>query len=308
MINIRQLKVENVLFEYITEDRNIYIFNTNNDRMVKTTDEMIGYLEDYQIADETNDSAVDKFIFDKRKKRPFELKLARFSVENRHFSKIFRLFDTLYFRLFMGITALAGFVLLPLFIADGATSYMDNSLHLDWKGAVMIYLSQLIITAFHELGHYYYYQKYINSEKFRFGILLRYLFLFLFYTNVNFIDRLPKKQQIKILLAGVQVQASINGMLLFSMLVVQSPFLLSLFFINLINIIINLVPFLKTDGYWVMNLMIGSDDYMRSFKNWITRKKETIKFSELFFSIINILCIVYILLSGTYHFISLIFR
>ncbi|TFJ44234.1 hypothetical protein CKN80_07825 [Carnobacterium divergens] len=307
MINIRQLKVENVLFEYITEDRSIYIFNTNNDRMVKTTDEMIEYLEDYQIADETNDPAVDKFIFDKRKKRPFELKFARVSVEKRFFSKIFRLFDTLYFRLFMGIAALVGFVLLPLFLADGATSYMNNSLHLDWKGAVMIYLGQLIITTFHELGHYYYYQKYINSEKFRFGILLRYFFLFLFYTNVNFIDRLPKKQQIKILFAGVQVQASVNGVLLFIMLFVQSPFLLSLFFINLINIIINLVPFLKTDGYWVVNLMIGSDDYMRSFKNWITRKKTTIKFSELLFSTINIICIAYILFSGSYQLIRLIF-
>ncbi|MFG5486058.1 hypothetical protein ACFJX2_14095, partial [Enterococcus faecalis] len=97
---------------------------------------------------------------------------------------------------------------------------------MDWRTLVVVYVGQLIITMIHELGHYYYYQKYISSNQFRFGFLLRYFFLFMFYTNVNFIEQLSKKKQLKIMIGGIQIQMMISGILCLIMLVNSSRILI----------------------------------------------------------------------------------
>lgn len=55
MLDVRYLKVDQVLFEYIECDEGVYIYNTNNERMVQSTIDMINYLKEYKSGDSTND-------------------------------------------------------------------------------------------------------------------------------------------------------------------------------------------------------------------------------------------------------------
>ena len=48
MLDVRYLKVDQVLFEYIECDEGVYIYNTNNERMVQSTIDMINYLKEYK--------------------------------------------------------------------------------------------------------------------------------------------------------------------------------------------------------------------------------------------------------------------
>lgn len=307
MLDVYQLKVQHVLFEYIQCDEEIYIFNTENDRMVKTTGEMITYLETYKPDNTHNDLAIDKFIFDAGKRKFWEFKLKGFSIPKRFFSTFLHFMEFKYTSILCKLFAIIGVLLLPIFLQKGFNSYAVGTTEFSWAMVLVLYVSQIVITMLHELGHYYYYQKYITSNKIRFGLLLRYFFLFMFYTNVNFMDHLSKRKQLKIMIAGVQTQWIINGVLCIVMLFKTSEFLLLLFFLNLLNIVINLVPFIKTDGYWIINLLIGSDDYMLSFKNWIRKKNKSIKGSELLLATFNIVVITYVLVNGLTRIIQIFF-
>jgi putative peptide zinc metalloprotease protein len=305
MLDVRHLKVEQVLFEYIECDEDVYIFNTNNERMVQSTSEMIDYLKAYEAGNIANDPAIDNFIFGAGKRKLLEFKLKGFSISKTFFSVFLTFMDTPIIATIRHILTWIGIILLPLFFQRGLTGYFTEMERMDWKVLVVVYGSQLLITMIHELGHYYYYQKYITSDQFRFGFLLRYFFLFMFYTNVNFMDQLPKKKQLKIMLAGVQIQLMISGIICLMMMCTSSNVLTLLFFLNVFNILINLVPFIKTDGYWIINLLIGSQDYMNSFKAWIKREKRDIKRSEILLSLVNIVVIFYIVLTGVIKLIQM---
>ena len=60
-----------------------------------------------------------------------------------------------------------------------------------------------------------------------------------------------------------------------------------------------MMPFLKLDGYWIINQMIGSEDYMNSFKQFIF-KRQKIKSSELLLGLVNCILIATVILSGVY--------
>lgn len=307
MLDVRQLKVEHVLFEYVQCDEEVYIYNTKNERMVKTTNEMIAYLETYEPDNNHNDPAIDKFIFGSGKRKFLEFKLKGFSIPKHFFSTFLNFMSSRYAFMLCKLFTLIGMLLLPIFLQKGFNSYTTRATEFNWLMLFGLYASQIAITMFHELGHYYYYQKYITSNKFRFGFLLRYFFLFMFYTNVNFMDHLSKRKQLKIMIAGVQTQLIISGILCTVMLFKTSDFLLMLFFLNLLNIVINLVPCIKTDGYWIINLLIGSEDYMLAFKKWIRRKNKSIKASELLLAMFNVVAITYVLINGLTQIIQIFF-
>lgn len=307
MLDVRHLKVEQVLFDYIECDEDVYIFNTNNERMVQSTSEMIDYLREYEPGNNTNDPAIDKFIFGAGKRKLLEFKLKGFSISKTFFSVFLKFMDTPAATTIRLILTGLGILLLPLFFQRGLADYFTEMERIDWKVLVIVYISQLMITMIHELGHYYYYQKYIRSDQFRFGFLLRYFFLFMFYTNVNFMDQLSKKKQLKIMLAGVQIQLMISGIICLLMFCVSSRILTLLFFLNVLNILINMVPFIKTDGYWIINLLIGSQDYMSSFKSWLKREKKDIKRSEILLSLVNVSVIFYIILTGVIQLVQVFF-
>ncbi|MBO0441059.1 hypothetical protein [Candidatus Enterococcus ikei] len=307
MLDVQQLKVQHVLFEYVQCNEEVYIFNTKNERMVKTTNEMIVYLETYEPDNNHNDPLVDKFIFGAGKRKFLEFKLKGFSIPKQFFSTFLYFMEFKYTSILCKLFAIIGVLLLPIFLQKGFNSYTAGTAEFSWLMLFGLYVSQIVITMLHELGHYYYYQKYISSNKFRFGFLLRYFFLFMFYTNVNFMDHLSKRRQLKIMMAGVQTQLIISGILCTAMLFKTSEFLLMLFFLNLLNIVINLVPFIKTDGYWIINLLIGSEDYMLAFKNWIRRTNKSIKGSELLLALFNVAVITYVLVNGLKQIIQVFF-
>ncbi|MEI5994172.1 hypothetical protein [Candidatus Enterococcus mansonii] len=307
MLDVQRLKVQHVLFEYIQCNDDVYIFNTKNERMIKTTSEMIDYLETYELDNNQNDSAIDKFIFGAGKRKILEFKLKGFSIPKEFFSTFLNFMSSRYTLMLCKLFTLIGVILLPVFLQKGFNSYTVETTEFNGLMLFGLYVSQIVITMLHELGHYYYYQKYITSNQFRFGFLLRYFFLFMFYTNVNFMDHLSKRKQIKIMIAGVQTQLIISGILCTVMLFKTSDFLLMLFFLNLLNIFINLVPVVKTDGYWIINLLIGSEDYMLAFKHWVRRENKSIKGSEFLLAIFNVGVIICILVNGLTKIIQIFF-
>lgn len=307
MLDVRYLKVDQVLFEYIECDEGVYIYNTNNERMVQSTIDMINYLKEYKSGDSTNDPAIDNFIFGAGKRKLLDIKLKGFSISKSFFLVFFKFMDATIITKIRFAFTLIGVILLPFFFQKELIVYFTEMKRVDWRTLVVVYVGQLLITMIHELGHYYYYQKYISSNQFRFGFLLRYFFLFMFYTNVNFIEQLSKKKQLKIMIGGIQIQMMISGILCLIMLVNSSRILILLFFLNSFNILINLLPFIKTDGYWIVNLLIDSQDYMSSFKSWIKKEKKDIRLVEILLSLANIVIIFFIILMGAIQLIQLFF-
>jgi len=164
---------------------------------------------------------------------------------------------------------------------------------------IYIYVAQLFIVSFHEFSHYYTYRKYIRSDKMRFGIIIRYFFLLLFFTNVNYMRTLDKRKKIAIMLSGVMGQMILGSLLAIMYLLSSSDVILYIYITNCIIIFTNMMPFLKLDGYWIINQMIGSEDYMNSFKQFIF-KRQKIKASELLLGLVNCILIATVILSGVY--------
>ena len=62
---------------------------------------------------------------------------------------------------------------------------------------------------------------------------------------------------------------------------------------------------MRLDGYWLINELINSKDYMKSFYSFVG-KKEKIRPIELILSVINILLILLILTGGTMAILKLL--
>ncbi len=136
----------------------------------------------------------------------------------------------------------------------------------------MLILNVLIII--HEIGHAAVAKKFgIETNELGFGI---YVTSFVFYVNLTQVWTLDKNKRIYINLAGVYTQliaGVLIGLLLFFF---TSPrivyFMMFLIVSNFFNVISNLIPYLKTDGYWVYsdyfninNLRDKSTSFLKEF-------------------------------------------
>lgn len=163
------------------------------------------------------------------------------------------------------------------------------------------------ILILHELGHSFAARKYnVNVKEIGFGI---YYILPVFYVDLNEAWKLEKNKRVIINLSGIYLQL-FSGILLFLLSVIfknQSNILMNLYFINLSIVILNLNPFLKFDGYWILSDLINENDLNKTsnlvIKDLIKFKKPNEKWIVIFYSIsklIFIYCVISLLIKSMY--------
>lgn len=111
-------------------------------------------------------------------------------------------------------------------------------------------LSILLLLIGHEFGHILGSEKFgIKSKEIGFGF---YGLLPVLYTNITPIWRLDQRKRNIVNLSGIYVQLLAGFLLGLTNLFIDSVIILSIIRINVLVIIINLNPFFKFDGYWVL--------------------------------------------------------
>lgn len=121
------------------------------------------------------------------------------------------------------------------------------------------YLSLFIIMFVHELGH--------ASSAIKSGIKPRsiglgfYTIMPAMYTDLTDIWRLSSNKKVKINLSGIFIQLIINILIVSIINLTDEDLVQSIaskiYFVNSLLIILNLVPFLKFDGYWILSDFFG---------------------------------------------------
>jgi putative peptide zinc metalloprotease protein len=289
----------NVEIEYFESD-DIYLFNPKNDKMIKADPPTFEFIKNYDSHDpEQKVPGLENFLFGKKKINWMHFKIIRFEIPSQVFNKVNALEKYTFFKIFF-ITSVLFFLLsMPFIISRAVSAYQSGTHSFSFTHLIYIYLAQLIIIMLHEFGHYYSYNKYIGTTKMRFGVLVRYLFLLLFYNNVNFMRTLEKREKLWITISGVLTQLFAGGILAAIYLMSFNNIILYIYAVNILIAATNLLPFLRLDGYWALNLLISSEDYMREFKNWIFKRKRIRKI-EFVLGVLNLLLIIGVLSSGLY--------
>ena len=121
------------------------------------------------------------------------------------------------------------------------------------------YLSLFIIMFVHELGH--------AASAIKSGIKPRsiglgfYTIMPAMYTDLTDIWRLSSNKKVKINLSGIFIQLIINILIVSIINLTDEDLVQSIaskiYFVNSLLIILNLVPFLKFDGYWILSDFFG---------------------------------------------------
>ena len=306
MKEVHNLNVCNVNLEYYIEDY-VYIYNPKNERMLQADQNTLEYLKSYNIETSEKVEGLERFLFGNKKYNLLNFKLLTLSVSTKRFETLYKIGNIKFFKyLFLCLLIIFG-TTFPFVIKEAYSFYNSNSMNFNVYYLLYIYIAQLFIISFHEFSHYYTYRKYIKSNNMRFGIIIRYFFLLLFFTNVNYMRTLERKQKISIMLSGIVGQMLLGSLLAIVYFLSKSDVILYVYLINCIIIFINMMPFLKLDGYWVINLIIGSEDYMKNFKKFILNRQK-IKSSELLLGLVNFILITAVISSGVYWVFDIVRR
>ena len=121
--------------------------------------------------------------------------------------------------------------------------------------------AMLIVMACHELGHSVAAARY-GCRHHRIGLGVFFI-LPVFYADVSEIWRLPVPKRIVVSAAGIAVQLWIGAALTLAGYFVPtsvSPVFSAIMAMNILSIALNLLPFAKLDGYWIISDMIGLQD------------------------------------------------
>lgn len=130
----------------------------------------------------------------------------------------------------------------------------------------IVFIALLFTTALHELGHAIVCRKYGGHVK-KMGVCLFFLIPSL-YCNVSDIVMFQKKREkVYVALAGVYVNSVLSNLALLIYFFVPNGTLLSscLFLYYVANvgfIIVNLIPFVKLDGYWLLSAIMDINNLL----------------------------------------------
>ena len=124
---------------------------------------------------------------------------------------------------------------------------------------LLMYPGLIILTLIHEFGHSAATLKFkVQPKSIGFGF---YYLLPVLYTDISGIWRLSKKKRTIINLAGIYMQLLSNSIILLISLLIENVTITSfLYYLALVNtsiIIINLLPFIKYDAYWLYSDLSG---------------------------------------------------
>lgn len=292
-IDLDLLEVNNELF---------YIYNNNNGRMIQSNVPPKTYLDDKNNSNK-NQEIINNFLFSKYSKgKLYNFHFLRINISMDKMEKILNLiafFSKKYISFLLIIINIFIIFTNNSILVPDIKDLFSNGI----STIIFFYIGSFIITLIHEMGHFAIYNYYFKSKNFTFGLLVRYYSLLLFYTTTPFLNSLENKQKRKIILGGVQIQQVISILLFILFYLTNSHLILLLYLQNLGTIAINLIPFLKFDGYWLVSSYLGVDDYMKYFWEMLNKRYN---FNIIIFILgcLNIICIsilVIIAIKGISH-------
>ncbi|MDE2441359.1 MAG: M50 family metallopeptidase [Betaproteobacteria bacterium] len=119
--------------------------------------------------------------------------------------------------------------------------------------------AMFVIIAIHEVAHAAVATRF-GCQAHRIGIGL-FVVLPVFYADVSEIWRLTRARRIAVNSAGIAAQLAIGALLIAAdALAGPNPVLQAVILTNLASIALNLIPFAKLDGYWILSDWIGITD------------------------------------------------
>lgn len=170
-----------------------------------------------------------------------------------------------------------------------SNSFYDN---------VIIAATIFLVLFFHELGHSFSAKKLnVKVKEIGFGF---YYFFPVLYVNLNESWKLKKEKRTIINLSGIYTQLIIGFLLaVFIYSFGENKLLTSIFKINFYIILLNLNPFLKFDGYWIVSDLLEENNLLKTSNSFIKEKfklKTSTKFKSwiILYTILRILFIAYI--------------
>lgn len=251
-----------------------FLYNEQNDRMLKVQSNPREYLLSYK----SGNSSIDKLISSKKKWVKFpDIRLIQFSIPAKKLSKLFALTEKLLsINLVILSIILQIFLFIP-FVNNNIESIIQlkSTPQSTLNHSFFIFISVLIVGIVHELGHYAIYQNDFHQDHIYWGMSLRYFVMTVFFSSVPFMFELPLSRKRKLITAGVRMQAQLGciAMILGSIPLLHNYFFVILWFSNLTILLINILPFMKLDGFWMINSFLGVHSYTESFWNDIKNKK-----------------------------------
>ena len=138
-------------------------------------------------------------------------------------------------------------------------SYVSQAL--SWEGVIYLFLALAVSKSFHEFGHAYT-AKSLGLKVPTMGIMWMFIFGFLYTDTTESWKLESRKQRIAIGSAGVlaELQLAIISSLLWTVLP-DGGFRYACFYLAtaawIATLMINLSPFLRWDGYWVLSDLVG---------------------------------------------------
>ena len=139
------------------------------------------------------------------------------------------------------------------------TGYVDEAL--SWEGAIYLFFALAVSKSFHEFGHAYT-AKYLGLKVPTMGVMWMFIFGFLYTDTTESWKLQSRKQRIAIGSAGVlaELQLAIIATILWAVLP-DGGIRNSCFYLGtaawIATLAINLSPFLRWDGYWVLSDLVG---------------------------------------------------
>jgi putative peptide zinc metalloprotease protein len=190
----------------------------------------------------------------KIKERSLHLRLSFIFWKGKWLNHISRIISPLFNPVFF-YTSL---ILMILFITPVIIFFNYHGLNkaIEFKNIFLYAVLSFTVVMFHELGHVSACYKYGAKHKgIGFGF---YLFTPTFFADVSDAWRLPRKERIIINLGGIYIELVIVTVLFCCFLAGKSEILFYSGIAILLQVLVNLNPFLKYDGYWVLSDITGT--------------------------------------------------
>ncbi len=185
----------------------------------------------------------------KAKERELHLRLSFIFWKGKSLSFISNLLSS-FFIPYIFYSLLTLMFLFSLFILFFFKSNQNNFMF-SYSNIFVFVSCSFIILMLHELGHVAACNKFgANHKGIGFGF---YLFSPVFFADVSDAWKLPTKQRMIVNLGGIYIEFIIVTILFIVFLITNSPVLFYIGIALLIHIGVNLNPFLRYDGYWLLS-------------------------------------------------------
>lgn len=151
--------------------------------------------------------------------------------------------------------------------------YQSDS-HFSIANLLILYIGFIIIGSLHELGHSIASIHYgVNPKEIGIGF---YYFRLVLYVDVTSIWKLSSFRRIVVNFGGIYIQLLINLALVAGCLIFDNETIKLIFVSNCFNIFFNLIPFLKSDGYWILSDLLKITNWEQKSTQYVSCKLKKI--------------------------------